>query len=83
MHRAAIHEGLARTGGIITNAALIMVITFAAFISGTVLPMKEMGFALALAVALDATLVRMMLVPAVLKLLGTRTWFWPVKDPEK
>jgi len=78
-HLDAIQEGLSRTGGIISNAALIMVITFAAFISGTVLPMKEMGFALALAVALDANLVRMMLVPAVLKLLGTRTWFWPVK----
>lgn len=76
-HSDAIYEGMSRTGGIITNAALIMVITFAAFISGTVLPMKEMGFALALAVALDATLVRMMLVPAVLKLLGTRTWYWP------
>ncbi len=82
-HQDAIHEGLSRTGGIITNAALIMVITFAAFISGTVLPMKEMGFALALAVALDATLVRMMLVPAVLKLLGTKTWFWPVKEQKK
>ena len=79
-HLDAIEEGLSRTGGIISNAALIMVITFAAFISGTVLPMKEMGFALALAVALDATLVRMMLVPAVLKLLGTSTWFWPVKE---
>lgn len=78
-HLDAIHEGLSRTGGIISNAALIMVITFAAFISGTVLPMKEMGFALALAVALDATLVRMMLVPAVLKLLGTRTWLWPIR----
>ncbi len=76
-HRDAIQAGLSRTGGIITNAALIMVITFAAFISGTVLPMKEMGFALALAVALDATLVRMILVPAVLRLLGRRTWFWP------
>ena len=54
-----------------------MVITFAAFISGTVLPMKEMGFALALAVALDATLVRMILVPAMLKLVGRHTWYWP------
>lgn len=76
-HRDAIYEGLSKTGGIITNAALIMVITFAAFISGTVLPMKEMGFALALAVALDATLVRMILVPALLRLLGRRTWYWP------
>ncbi len=82
-HRAAIREGLSRTGGIITNAALIMVITFAAFITGTVLPMKEMGFALALAVALDATLVRMMLLPAVLKLLGTHTWLWPVRHSYK
>ncbi|MDY0000020.1 MAG: MMPL family transporter [Polyangia bacterium] len=76
-HRESIHEGLSKTGGIITNAALIMVITFAAFISGTVLPMKEMGFALALAVALDATLVRMLLVPALLRIIGHRTWYWP------
>lgn len=76
-HREAIHEGLSRTGGIITNAALIMVITFAAFVTSIVLPLKEMGFALALAVALDATLVRMILVPAVLKLLGRHTWYSP------
>ncbi|MDX9999812.1 MAG: MMPL family transporter [Polyangia bacterium] len=82
-HLDAIHEGMSRTGGIITNAALIMVITFAAFISGTVLPMKEMGFALALAVALDATLVRMMLLPSVLKLLGPTTWYWPGRKTPK
>ncbi len=76
-HREAIHEGLSRTGGIITNAALVATLTFAAFISGSLLPMKEMGFALALAVALDATLVRMMLVPALLRFLGRRTWWWP------
>ncbi len=77
IHLEAIHRGLSRTGGIITNAALIMVITFAAFVSGVLLPMKEMGFALALAVALDATLVRMMLVPAILRLVGRRTWWFP------
>jgi RND superfamily putative drug exporter len=77
-HREAIYEGLSRTGGIITNAALVATLTFATFISGTLLPMKEMGFALALAVALDATLVRMMLVPALLRFLGRRTWWWPV-----
>ncbi len=77
IHLAAIQEGLSRTGGIITNAAFLMVLTFVAFLSGSLLPMKEMGFALALAVALDATLVRMMLVPAVLRLAGRRTWWWP------
>jgi len=76
-HRTAIHEGVSRTGGIITNAALVMVLTFAAFLSGSLLPMKEIGFALALAVLLDATLVRMMLVPAILTLVGPATWFWP------
>jgi RND superfamily putative drug exporter len=76
-HLAAIHTGLARTGGIITNAALLMVVTFAAFLTGTLLPMKEMGFALALAVLLDATLVRMVLVPVVLRLLGPLAWWWP------
>ncbi len=77
IHQEAIHEGLARTGGIITNAALIMVLTFTAFVAGSLLPMKEMGFALALAVFLDATLVRMMLVPLALRLLGRFTWWWP------
>lgn len=77
-HREAIHEGVSRTGGIITNAALVATITFAAFLSGSLLPMKEMGFALALAVALDATLVRMLLVPALLRFLGRRTWWWPL-----
>ncbi len=83
LHREAIHKGLSRTGGIITNAALIMVITFAAFVSGVLLPMKEMGFALALAVALDATLVRMMLVPALLRFVGRRTWWWPGRKSNK
>jgi RND superfamily putative drug exporter len=78
-HRTAIHEGLSRTGGIITNAALVMVLTFAAFLSGSLLPMKEIGFALALAVLIDATLVRMMLVPAILTLVGPATWFWPLR----
>lgn len=76
-HREAIHEGLSRTGGIITNAALVATLTFAAFLSGSLLPMKEMGFALALAVAFDATVVRMMLVPALLRFLGRRAWWWP------
>jgi len=83
IHLAAIHEGLSRTGGIITNAAFLMVLTFVAFLSGSLLPMKEMGFALALAVALDATLVRMMLVPAVLRLAGRRTWWWPFRRRPK
>ncbi len=76
----AILEGISRTGGIITNAAFLMVITFAAFVYGSLLPMKEMGFALALAVALDATLVRMMLVPAVLRLAGRWNWWWPGRN---
>jgi putative drug exporter of the RND superfamily len=83
IHLAAIREGLSRTGGIITNAAFLMVLTFVAFLSGSLLPMKEMGFALALAVALDATLVRMMLVPAVLRLAGRRTWWWPFGRVQK
>ncbi|MBI5501441.1 MAG: MMPL family transporter [Deltaproteobacteria bacterium] len=76
-HREAIAEGLSRTGGTITNAALVAFVTFAAFLSGSLRPMQEMGFALAVAVALDATLVRMMLVPAILHLLGRHSWLWP------
>ena len=73
----AIREGIARTGRPITNAALIMIVVFIAFgITGPI-PPTELGLTLAVAVALDATVVRMMLVPSVMGLLGERNWWLP------
>jgi RND superfamily putative drug exporter len=72
----AIVESLARTGGLITSAAAIMVGVFTAFALGDLLPNRMLGFALATAVALDATIVRAALGPALLRLAGRRNW-WP------
>ena len=69
--------GLRTTGGIITGAALIMVAVFGGFASGTLVPFQQMGFGLAVAVLLDATIVRCVLVPASMKLLGDRNWYLP------
>jgi RND superfamily putative drug exporter len=72
----AIVEGVARTGGLITSAAAIMVAVFAAFALGDVLVIKMLGFTLAVAVLIDATLVRMVVGPALLRLGGDWNW-WP------
>jgi RND superfamily putative drug exporter len=72
----AIAEGLARTGGVITSAAAIMIAVFGAFTLGQFLFIKVLGFALATAVFLDATVVRMAIGPALLKLAGRWNW-WP------
>ena len=72
----AIIEGLARTGGVITSAAAIMVVVFAAFTLGGFLMIKVLGFALATAVLLDATVVRLAIGPALLQLAGRWNW-WP------
>jgi len=75
--QVAIREGIARTGRPITNAALIMIVVFVAFgITGPI-PPTELGITLAVAVALDATVVRMMLVPSLMGLLGERNWWLP------
>jgi len=73
----AVEVGLQRSGRIITSAALLVVIVFAGFASGQMLGIKQMGVALALAVFVDATLVRMLLVPATMSLLGARNWWAP------
>jgi RND superfamily putative drug exporter len=72
----AIVEGVARTGGLITSAAAIMIVVFAAFAFGNVLVIKMLGFTLAVAVLIDATLVRMVVGPALLRLGGDWNW-WP------
>lgn len=74
--KEAIVEGLARTGSVITSAAAIMVVVFAAFTLGGFLAIKMLGFTLAVAVLFDATLVRMVIGPALLHLAGDWNW-WP------
>jgi RND superfamily putative drug exporter len=73
----AVQEGIARTGRPITNAALIMIVVFIAFGVTGPIPPTELGVTLALAVLLDATVIRMMLVPSLLGLLGERAWRLP------
>ena len=69
-------EGLTRTGGVITSAAAIMIVVFAAFTLGDFLMIKVLGFALAVAVLLDATVVRLAIGPALLRVAGRWNW-WP------
>ena len=69
--------GLRSTAGIITEAALIMVAVFGGFALGDMVMMQQVGFGLAVAVFLDATIVRSVLVPASMKLLGDRNWYLP------
>jgi RND superfamily putative drug exporter len=69
--------GLRTTGALITGAAAIMVAVFAGFAAGPLVGLQQMGFGLAVAVALDATIVRTVLVPATMKLLGDRNWYLP------
>jgi RND superfamily putative drug exporter len=72
----AIPEGLARTAGLITSAAAIMIVVFAAFTFGDFLVVKMIGFTLAVAVLIDATLVRTVIGPALLRIAGDWNW-WP------
>ena len=73
---AAIAEGVARTGGVVTSAAAVMLVVFAAFALGDFVLMKILGVALATAIVIDATVVRLALGPALLALAGRWNW-WP------
>jgi RND superfamily putative drug exporter len=75
--RRATIEGLANTGRVITSAAAIMVCVFTSFVLNGNPVVKEFGVGLAVAIAIDSTLVRCMLVPAVMVLLGRRAWWLP------
>lgn len=72
----AIPEGMARTAGLITSAAAIMIVVFGAFTFGDFLVVKMIGFTLAVAVFIDATIVRIIIGPALLRLAGKWNW-WP------
>jgi RND superfamily putative drug exporter len=73
----AVAVGLQRSGRIITSAAALVMIVFLGFALGQDLGIKQMGLALAIAVAVDATIVRCLLVPATMTLLGDRNWWAP------
>ncbi len=73
----AVAVGLQRSGKIITSAAILIVIVFIGFAAGEVLAIKQLGVGLAIAVIVDATLVRCLLVPATMKVLGERNWWAP------
>ena len=74
---SAVADGLAVTARVITAAALIMVCVFSAFVIGDSRELKVFGLGLAVAVLVDATMVRMVLVPATMELLGDRNWWLP------
>jgi RND superfamily putative drug exporter len=74
---AAVAEGVAATGRVITAAAAVMVCVFGAFALGSSRSLKMFGLGLAVAVLLDATVVRLVLVPATMELLGDRNWWLP------
>ena len=76
-NQLAVAGGLERTGRTITSAALIMVVVFAAFTASRILAFKAMGFGLAVAVLIDATVVRVVAVPATMRLLGDLNWWLP------
>ncbi|MWA11314.1 MMPL family transporter [Streptomyces sp. BA2] len=76
-HRAAVVEGLRRSGRVVSCAALLLAIVFGGFMTGGFSPILQIGLGLTLAVLIDATVVRMFLVPATMTLLGRRAWWAP------
>jgi RND superfamily putative drug exporter len=73
----AIVHGVASTARLITGAAAIIIVVFTGFATGQLVAFQEMGFGIAIALALDATLVRLLLIPAAMRLLGDRNWYLP------
>lgn len=80
--RLAVEYGVSHTAGVVTSAAAVMVSVFAIFASLSLLELKQIGVGLAVAVLIDATLVRVVLLPAVLVLLDHRAW-WPTRPPRR
>jgi len=74
---AAVSRGLAQTAPLISGAALLMVVVFGAFSFAGILPMKQLGFGMAVAIALDATVIRLVVVPASMRLMGAWNWWMP------
>ena len=76
--RLAVETGVTQTAGVVTSAAAVMVSVFAIFATLSMLEMKMMGVGLAVAILIDATLIRVVMLPALLVLLGNRAW-WPAR----
>jgi RND superfamily putative drug exporter len=75
--RQAVADGIAGTAGVITSAAVVMVAVFSLFATMPLVSMKQAGFGLATAVLVDATVIRAVLLPAVMSMLGERNWYLP------
>jgi len=75
----AVEQGITETAGVVTSAAIVMVAVFSIFATLSGLDMKQLGVGLATAILLDATLVRAVLLPATMKLLGDKNWYLPKK----
>jgi RND superfamily putative drug exporter len=73
----SVARGLASTAPLISGAALLMVVVFGAFSFAGILPMKQLGFGMAVAIALDATVIRLVVVPASMRLMGAWNWWMP------
>ena len=73
----SVQLAITRTAGTVTSAAIIMVAVFGLFASLSMIMMQQMGFGLAIAVLIDATIVRAVLVPSTMKLLGEWNWYLP------
>jgi len=77
-NKAAVSRGLERTGRIITAAAIVMVAAFSGFVAGRILGLQEFGLGLAVAILIDATIIRALLVPALMAIMGRYNWWLPV-----
>jgi RND superfamily putative drug exporter len=75
----AVATGLERSGRIVTSAAVIVVLVAGSFVFADIVLIKALGLGVALAVAIDATIVRALLVPATMRLLGTWNWWLPAR----
>lgn len=79
--RLAVRRGISDTAGVVTSAAAVMISVFAIFATLSMLEMKMMGVGLSAAILLDATLIRLVMLPAIMVLLGDRVW-WPWRPPQ-
>ena len=77
--RTAVEQGITETAGVVTSAALVMIAVFGVFATLTGLDMKQLGVGLASAILIDATIVRAVLLPAAMSLLGDANWYLPRK----
>lgn len=82
-HEDSIAEGMEKTGPLITGAAVLMIAVFAGFAFSGVLPIQMLGFGMAVAIALDSTVIRMLLVPVTMKLLGRASWWFPGRSRQE